>query len=207
MNIEKIKTESDSFYLITITCLNWMCLFELTNLYEYIYHCFNMNIRKRVYTTGYVIMPDQLQTLVYSKNKQIPIVEIFSETKRFLAYEIVKRLEKLGRNDLLKIMHDSVSLLDANKGQKHNVFHTSCDIKKIVSEKILRQRLYYMHTRPLSGNWNLAENYTDYLHSSAKYYESGLEGIYKVIHFSAVSKIQAGFSCKSHPKHHLPPKE
>lgn len=164
-----------------------MCLFEITNLYDYIYQCFNINIRKRIHTCGYVIMPDELITLVYSNNKQIPISDIFSETKRFLAYRIVKTLKKKGRNDLLKIMHDSVSILDAKKGQLHYVFQTSCEIEKIVSEKIFRNKLYYIHTKPVSGIWKLTENYTEYIHSSAKFYESGLEGIYKVIHFKDIS--------------------
>ena len=196
MNFNEIQNESGKFFLVTITCLNWMCLFEITNLYDYVYQCFNMNLRKSVYTTGYVIMPDQLMSLVYSKNKHISVKDIFSETKRFLAYEIVKRLKKLGRYDILEMLHESVSVFDANKGQLHNVFHFSCEIENLVSDYIFRKKLYYIHTKPVSGKWKLSDNYTDYIHSSAKFYESGLEGIYKVVHFKEVSKIPAGFSCK-----------
>jgi hypothetical protein len=40
-----------------------------------------------------------------------------------------------------------------------------------------------MHANPVSGKWNLAEVFTDYLHSSAKFYELNEQGIYPLTHF------------------------
>ncbi len=43
-----------------------------------------------------------------------------------------------------------------------------------------------MHHNPVSGKWNLVEDFTEYLHSSAKYYETGCQGIYPVVHYMDV---------------------
>jgi hypothetical protein len=37
-----------------------------------------------------------------------------------------------------------------------------------------------MHNNPCSGVWNLVDNPVDYIHSSAKYYLNGEQGIYLI---------------------------
>ncbi len=96
-------------------------------------------------------MPNHLHTLVYTKNEKETINDIIGETKRFMAYEIVKRLKKGWRNDLLKFIHDTVNPVDVRKGQIHNVFQPSSDIKEIVTEKFIKQKLNCMHKNPVSG--------------------------------------------------------
>lgn len=189
MSVKKLHKEFDNFYYVTFTCFTWISLFEITNIYDFIYKCFDINKSKRVVTCGYVIMPNHLHTLVYTKNNQETINDIFGETKRFLAYEIVKRLRINKRYDFLRILQNSVTIKDSNKGQIHNVFETSSDIKRIFTEKFIRQKLNYMHKNPVSGKWRLVENYLDYTHSSARFYDLGKEGIYKVTHYNDAMNI------------------
>jgi len=110
--------------------------------------------------------------VVCTKSDEDTINQIIGETKRFMAYEIVKRLKKSGRNDLLKLIYDSVNPRDALKGQVHNVFQPSSDIKRILTEKFMVQKLNYIHRNPVSGKWRLVDNYIDYKYSSARFYES-----------------------------------
>jgi hypothetical protein len=86
-------------------------------------------------------MPNHLHSLVFTKNEKDEINYIIGETKRFMSYEIVKRLEKAGRTDLLKIMHYSVNPNEVKKNKIHNVFEPSADIKEILTEKFIRQKL------------------------------------------------------------------
>lgn len=197
MSVRRVHTEFDTFYFITFTCYHWIPLFEITNLYNFIYRCFDMNKSKGIYTCGYVIMPNHLHTLVYTKNKKDTINQIVSESKRFMAYEIVKRLKKTGRNELLTIMHNSVNPNDVSKGQIHNVFQSSLDIKRIITEKFIRQKLNYMHKNPVSGKWRLVEQYHDYAHSSARFYDMGEHGIYNVVSYSDAMNISAGCSARN----------
>ncbi len=94
MSVRQLHKEFDTFYFITFTCFRWISLFEITNLYNFIYKCFDINKAKRIYTCGYVIMPNHLHTVIYTKNSEDTINLIIGETKRFMAYEIVKRLKK-----------------------------------------------------------------------------------------------------------------
>ena len=48
-------------------------------------------------------MPNHVHLFVYTNSEQT-IDKIIGNGKRFMAYEIVERLEKLGRGDLLKLM-------------------------------------------------------------------------------------------------------
>ena len=96
-------------------------------------------------------MPNHLHSLVFTKNDEDTINDMIGETKRFMAYEIVKRLKRGGRKDLLKIMHDSVNPNEVKKNKKHSVFQPSEDIKEILTEKFIRQKLNYMHKNPVSG--------------------------------------------------------
>ena len=46
-----------------------------------------------------------------------------------------------------------------------------------------------MHTNPCKGKWNLVENPVDYMHSSAKFYITGEQGIYPVTNYMALEDI------------------
>jgi len=60
-------------------------------------------------------------------------------------------------------MRNSVSLNEINKSKIHNVFEPSADIKEILTEKFIRQKLNYMRKNPVSGKWKLVNHYLDYL--------------------------------------------
>ena len=136
-------------------------------------------------------MPNHLHSLVFTKNEEDYINYIMGETKRFMADEIVKRLKTEGRKDLLKIMHDSVDPNETKKNKQHNVFQPSGDIKEILTEKFIRQKLNYMHKNPVTGKWKLVDDYSDYIHSSARFYDLGEEGIYKVMHYEEAIKLSS----------------
>ena len=88
-------------------------------------------------------------------------------------------------------MHDSVDLNEAKKNKLHNAFQPSGDIKEIFTEKFIRQKLNYMHKNPVSGKWKLVDDYLDYIHSSARFYDLGEEGIYNVMHYEEAIKLSS----------------
>lgn len=128
-------------------------------------------------------MPNHLHALIYTRNEVDTINFIIGETKRFMSYEIIKRLKNLKRYDLIERMHNSVNPNEIKKNKLHNVFEPSADIKEIITEKFIRQKLNYMHKNPVSGKWKLVVDYLDYVHSSARFYDLGVKGIYDVIHY------------------------
>jgi len=173
MSVKKQHTNYDTLYFITFTCLKWISLFEISNFYDFVYGWFEILRKYNVYNCGYVIMPNHLHMLVYTENSERSINRITGTGKRFMAYEIVDRLETSGRSDLLQLMSDSVPPSERQRNKKHEVFQDSLDCKEIITEKFVRQKLNYMHKNPVSGKWKLVDHYLDYEYSSARFYDLG----------------------------------
>ena len=62
------------------------------------------------------------------------------------------------------------------------MFIDSFDCKECYSADFIQQKLEYIHRNPLSKHWHLTDTPESYLHSSAKFYLSGEQGIYPVKH-------------------------
>lgn len=172
--------ERDGIFFITFTCLNWLPLFELTHSYDTVYKWFDYLKSKGHFINGYVIMPNHLHAIIALRSSDQSINTIVSNGKRFMAYEIVKRLRQMGETALLERLSKGVIASDSRRGKLHQVFEPSFDCKECYSESFLLQKLEYMHQNPCKGKWNLAANAVDYGHSSAKFYLTGEKGIYEV---------------------------
>lgn len=57
-----------------------------------------------------------------------------------------------------------------NAGQKHHAFATSSDIREVLDERMLIQKLKYVHANPVSGVWGLVPYALEYPHSSPAFY-------------------------------------
>ena len=148
MSVKKLHTEFNTFYYYTFTCFQWWNLFDITNLYDFIYQWFGILLKIKVYNCGFVIMPNHMHGLVYTRNEQQTKNKIIGTGKRFIAYEIVDHLELLCRKDLLKIMSDAVTPYDKSRNKHHEVFEDSFDCKEIITETFIRQKLtIYIKTR------------------------------------------------------------
>ncbi|HRN56329.1 MAG TPA: hypothetical protein PLL71_07750 [Agriterribacter sp.] len=120
---------------------------------------------------AYVIMPNHIHCILYFKEAGFDLNKIISNGKRFMAYEIIRRLKQKGETTLLQLLSESVTEREKKKGQLHKIFKDSFDAKAIFSDKFLRQKIDYIHYNPVRGKWLLVSNYTDYEHSSAAFYE------------------------------------
>jgi len=69
----------------------------------------------------------------------------------------------------------------------HKVFETSFDLKVIRSEKLIRQKINYIHRNPVSKRWKLVDDFKKYQLSSAGFYvgDADYKG-YPVIHYREV---------------------
>ncbi|MDZ7933822.1 MAG: transposase [Emticicia sp.] len=169
-----VKTRQDqraTIYFVTFTCHKWLPLFEETKLYDNIYGWFKLLNEKGIKTVGYVLMPNHLHCMLYLPKEAPELYKIISNAKRFMAYEIVKRLEQEGKKELLAKLEEGVKAKEGKKGKLHQVFKESYDAKECFNEPFIRQKLDYMHKNPVSGRWNLASDYLLYPHSSARFYD------------------------------------
>ncbi len=179
MSVHKPVTDS-GIYFITFTCHEWLPLIELTKGYDLVYNWFDVLAAKGHIVTGYVIMPNHLHMLLYFAGGNQSLNTIVGNGKRFMAYDMVKRMEQQNEAALLSLLKLAVDESDKSRGKKHEVWKDSFDVKECRTEKFILQKLHYIHNNPCSGKWNLADSSIHYLHSSASFYISGRMGGYSV---------------------------
>lgn len=178
--------QANSIYFVTFTCHKWRHLFSITNSYDTVYKWFDYLSEKNISILGYVIMPNHIHALIFFPRMPKSLNTVIGNAKRFMAYEIIKRLEKEKNVNLLQELFDSVKKSEKKKGQRHKVFEDSFEAKECYSNKFVYQKLGYMHKNPVSKRWQLVNDYTDYPHSSAAFYEKGIKNYDKLLHVNEV---------------------
>ncbi len=186
MSVRTEHTTEYTHWFITFTCLNWLPLFEITQSCDLVYKWFNyLRTNKIAEVEAYVIMPNHLHAILYLPEKDTALNKIVANGKRFMAYEIVHRLQQKGETKLLDELSNPLIEHEKKKGQKHRVFKPSFDAKPIFTDKFMLQKLNYIHNNPVSGKWQLAEHPAAYEHSSASFYELGVTKYFEPRHFNS----------------------
>ena len=180
MAVKQQISATDGTFFITITCFNWLHLFEISNAYDCVYKWFNVLKKSGHFINGYVIMPNHLHALISFVNTGKNINTIIGNGKRFLAYDIIERLQETNNDIILAKLSNAVKPSDKKRGKLHEVFEDSFDNKECFTKKFILQKLDYIHWNPCSGKWNLAACPEEYVHSSAGFYIKGMQGIFSV---------------------------
>ena len=171
---------NEGTFFITFTCYEWLPLIHKTDGYDIVYKWFDHLRSKGHKINGFVIMPNHVHALITFVSVGQTINTIVGNGKRFMAYEIIKRLEANKEINLLSTLQENVEAARRVNKKKHEVWKLSFDWKVCNSKVFIKQKLNYMHDNPCSGKWNLCKSPIDYLHGSAKYYLSGEDGFYVV---------------------------
>jgi putative transposase len=188
MSIRTKHSNEASLFYITFTCYQWFPLFELCNGYDLVYNWFDILKNKyNIKTTAYSIMPNHVHCILFIPTDQYNLNTLVSNGKRFMAYEIIKRLESKGLSKTLLRLKEGLTERDVAKGQKHKVFEESFDAKPIYHRKFLLQKIDYIYLNCVRGKWKLAEHWEDYEHSSARFYvKNRLDG-FVPLHYEELS--------------------
>ncbi len=179
MAIKYKHTDEFSTYFVTFTCYKWIPLFEKTSSYDLVYNWFKILNQEGVDIIAFVIMPNHLHVILHFPEPGFDLNKVISNGKRFMAYEIVNRLEEKRDTAMLQFLAYKLTKREIAKGQKHKIFKNSFDAKPIYSDKFLFQKLDYIHFNPVKGKWSLAKDYLGYEYSSAAFYE-----LQKINHFA-----------------------
>jgi DNA phosphorothioation-dependent restriction protein DptG len=125
-------------------------------------------------------MPNHIHALIGFQNTGKRINTIIGNGKRFMAYQIIARLKEQNETLLLEQLQQAVESKDRERNKQHEVWDDSFDWKDCRSDDFIKQKLDYMHNNPCKGKWNLADSPEEYLHSSACFYATGVQGHYPV---------------------------
>jgi hypothetical protein len=132
-------------------------------------------------------MPSHVHAIIAFSNTGKTINGIVSNGKRFIAYDLVNRLQQQNSSLILSELSSSLNNTETKEGKLHNVFETSFDWKECRTEKFIQQKLDYIHFNPCKAK--LVELPEKYEHSSAKYNYTGEQGIYPVTNFMELRDI------------------
>src|SRR5687768_7168112 len=125
----RIPLTESGIYFLTFTCCKWIPLFEIIDSYDLVYKWFDVLKGKGHIISGYVVMPNHLHALIAFREGFNSVNKIVGNGKRFLAYELIRRLEKNRFYNILDEMHYAVSKSDRKRGKVHQVFQPSFDCK------------------------------------------------------------------------------
>ena len=117
--------------------------------------------------------------LLFPTHTGTSVNQMIGECKRFMAYDIVKALEKRKCYSLLEVLSKNVPPRERRIGKLHQVFFPSFDSRICYDEKMIEQKLEYIHHNPVKGKWSFVEDFVEYQHSSARFYELNelIEGV------------------------------
>lgn len=116
MSVRMQHTNTNAaIYFITFTCYKWKPLFQLTNSYDAVYKWFDYLANNGCSIIGYVIMPNHLHALIHLSADVKILNTIVSNGKRFMAYEIIKRLEEQKGEPLLQELYHGVKKREEKK--------------------------------------------------------------------------------------------
>ncbi len=189
MTVRRKQHYDNGVYFITFTCYKWLHLFEATQSYDLIYKWFDYLKKSGSYIVGYVIMPNHVHAIVAFTSNGQSINTRVGNGKRFIAYQLVARLKDQQQSNTLQILANGVNATDKKRGKLHEVFEPSFDCKECKGEKMLKEKLDYIHNNPLKGKWALAENPADYAHSSAGFYFHSIHKTYEVISWMDLQSV------------------
>jgi REP element-mobilizing transposase RayT len=177
---------SGGLFFCTATCWDWLPLIEQTQLFDHLYRWMALMHEKGCRMVGFVLMPNHVHLMLFVPDG-LSINSILANMKRFAAYEVIARLNELGRSNLLDQLMEGVTHSAAPK-QRHRVWRTSSDIKPCYSPWFIQQKINYIHANPVRGKWRLAEDSTQYEHSSAAFHREGKEHTnVRLVHVDEVS--------------------
>ena len=197
MPVKNTIPYTQGIFSITITCYKWLPLIEKVNGYEIVYKWFDYLKSQGHYIIGYVIMPNHIHVMIGFTESVQSLNKIIGNGKRFMAYEIIKRLKQHQEVDLLFRLSENIEASRRQNNKMHNVWELSFDWKHCESEKFIEQKLDYYHINPVKGVWNLCDNPVNYMHSSAQFYLENKHRRYEVTSYAYV--LEAGLQNPQRP--------
>jgi REP element-mobilizing transposase RayT len=125
-------------------------LIEQTKGYDLVYKWFDVLKHQGHCVTAYVIMPNHLHALVYYSGGNQSLNTIIGNGKRFIAYDIVGRLQEDNQHHVLIKLQQDVKGKDRSRGKRHEIWKRGFDIKECRTEPFIMQKLVYIHNNPFN---------------------------------------------------------
>lgn len=167
-----MKEQRNSFlayhrpYFWTCTITNWHQLLKSKEYKEIVLDSLKrLADRNLIEIYGFVIMPNHMHLiwkLLAPNGKEKPSASFLKDTAHRLKTDLAIRSPQV-------LNYFSVSEID----RRYRIWQRDPLAIALYNEKILEQKLTYIHANPLQKKWNLVELPEDYYFSSADFYMNG----------------------------------
>jgi hypothetical protein len=126
MTVRKEMPFKEGVYFITFTCYKWLSLIDMVDAYGEVYKQFDILKSEGHFIIGYapitIGVANHVHSLIAFRDTGKSINRRVGTAKRFLAYELVERLKKSGKHELLEKLKAGVNNTDKSRGKLHEVF-------------------------------------------------------------------------------------
>ncbi len=130
-----------------------MPLVDKVNGYDIVYKWFDYLKAQGHFINAFVPtgigMPNQVHAVISFIETEQNINSIIGNGKRFMAYDIVKRLKENNEIELLNLLANAVERKRKANSKKHEVWKLSFDWKHCSSDKFIQQKIDYIPARPV----------------------------------------------------------
>src|SRR5690348_1702654 len=110
------QVETAGIYFITFTCYRWLHLLEQTNTYDAVYGFFSILNKSGHQVLGYTLMPNHVHMLLYYTGGTQSLNTLIGNGKRFIGYEIIKRLKAQNDDKTLSLLAQAVPEAEKRRG-------------------------------------------------------------------------------------------
>lgn len=155
-------------WFFTATILKWQPLLKNNQNKNTIIDTLRFLIKEnRIVLFGFVIMPNHLH-LVWNTKDGIEKNLTQGSLLRFTANSMIKELKN---SEPLALELFRVDAAD----RTIQIWERNPLSTEIFTDKVMEQKLNYIHHNPCTGKWNLAQTPVEYRYSSAKFYAEGVD--------------------------------
>jgi len=155
-----------NFYFFTATVLNWKHILNPDKYKDIIIESFKFLVNKnRVRIFAFVIMPNHYHT-VWRINENLEKSDFQRDSMKFTGQTILRDLKSYHKE-----IHNSMYV--GAKDRMYQFWERNPLSVPLYSQKVVEQKINYIHGNPIKPKWNLAAEPQDYKYSSAGYYYTG----------------------------------
>jgi putative transposase len=166
---------AEPIYFVTAAVGGWKHLFTNEACARTVFDSLDYLSRTRkIALYAYALLPSHLCLLCRPLRGEVRrLVEGFAD---FTAARMAATLRRRGRGPLMHYLHSK-----SGEGKPGAPVWGDLRIQEVLDRPKLRSLLEFIHQKPVSTEWKLADPRSDYLYSSACFYDLGREPIIPVV--------------------------
>lgn len=161
---------SRGVYFITSTVVNWLDIFDNEEKFLILVDCINYNIQNKNFKVhAYVLMKNHFHMICSGEE----ISNSIGSIKSFSAKKLLEKIQKENNEEFLNIFKEEKKKFKTDR--EFQFWQEGFYPKEILNDEELKQKIEYIHYNPVKKSY--CSEAKEWKYSSAKFYESGEDGI------------------------------